>query len=695
MSDNGLPISRGEAAIEHERLSGEIADHDRAYYSEDEPLISDAEYDTLRLRLLRLEELYPDLQTPDSPSQGVGAPASSGFGKITHAVPMLSLANAFHPEDLAEFVGRVKKFLSLDEGENVELVAEPKIDGLSASLRYEGGQFIEGATRGDGQVGEDITENLRTLDEIPDVLKGEGWPDILEVRGEVYMARNAFLDLNKRQQSEGKKLFANPRNAAAGSVRQLDTGITAERPLQFFAYAWGQISVRPSTTQTGMLSQFSTWGFAVNPDTVRCNDLESALAAYKRISEERSALPYDIDGVVYKIDRLDWQDRLGMVARSPRWAVAHKFPAEQAQTVVESIEIQVGRTGALTPVAKLAPVTVGGVVVSNATLHNEDEINRKDIRIGDTVIVQRAGDVIPQIVEVVLIKRPAIAVSYEFPVTCPFCGSHAVRPDGEVVRRCTGGLVCAAQQVERLRHFVSRNAMDIEGLGAKQIETLWSDGRIKTPVDIYTLEARQESGEIDLGSIEGWGQVSVANLFASINQRRDIPFDRFLYALGIRHIGQENARLLAKNYGDFDQFAASMVDAVDTDSEARASLENIDGIGPKVAAALVAFFDEPHNSEAVAALRRRVSVDQFVNAEADALFGGQTLVFTGSMEQMSRAEAKARAESLGAKVAGSVSKKTDMVIAGSGSGSKLKKAQDLGVKVIDEGEWLEILNSLD
>ncbi|MDA0339183.1 MAG: NAD-dependent DNA ligase LigA, partial [Proteobacteria bacterium] len=536
-------LSADEAAAEHAQLVQDIRTHDERYYNRDAPTVSDGEYDALRARLLALEAQFPDHCTPDSPSQRVGVSPTSAFSKVTHTKPMLSLGNAFGPDDLRDFVDRVRRFLGLDEADPVALMAEPKIDGLSASLRYEYGKLVVAATRGDGQVGEDITANVRTIGDIPQTLLGSNVPEVFEVRGEVYMAKPDFEALNRTQDENGKAPFANPRNAAAGSLRQLDPSITASRPLKFFPYSWGEVSERPRQLQSEMLTLFEEYGFSVNPERVLCGDFDGAIEAYERIEGMRASLPYDIDGVVLKIDRLDWQDRLGMVSRAPRWAIAHKFPAEQATTVLQAIDIQIGRTGSLTPVAKLEPVTVGGVVVSNATLHNEDEIARKDVRVGDTVVVQRAGDVIPQVVSVVLERRPEGSTPFVFPVVCPECGSHAEREEGEVVRRCTSGLICPAQRVERLRHFVSRNAFDIEGLGEKQIAAFWQDKRIDSPADVFRLERTNAEAPSPLQETEGWGEKSVANLFAAINERRVIGLDRFLFGLGIRHIGQENARL--------------------------------------------------------------------------------------------------------------------------------------------------------
>ncbi len=679
-----------EAGAEHERLVGEIRRNDELYYNKDAPALSDADYDALRKRLLAIEARYPELVTPDSPSQQVGAAPSAGFSKVPHALPMLSLNNAFDDQDVTDFVDRVRRFLGLPAGETVEILAEPKIDGLSCSVRYEMGRLVMAATRGDGQEGEDVTANVRTIKDVPRTLKGEGWPDVFEVRGEVYMTKPDFLKLNEAQEAAGKARYANPRNSAAGSLRQLDPEITRSRRLRFFAWGWGEASATPSERQSGMMALIASWGFEVNPELTVCDSVERALGVYDRIGEMRAALPYDIDGVVYKVDRLDWQERLGMVSRAPRWAIAHKFAAEQAQTVLHKIDIQVGRTGALTPVAKLEPVTVGGVVVQNATLHNEDEIRRKDIREGDTVIIQRAGDVIPQVVAVVMDKRPKDAEEYEFPAVCPVCGSHAEREEGEAVRRCTGGLICEAQRKERLRHFVSRDAFDIEGLGEKQIAAFWHDRRIDSPADIFRLAETEKTSDKPLESQEGWGKTSVANLFAAIDARRHIGLDRFLYALGIRHIGQENARLLARHYLSMGVLREAMAAAQGAESEARRELLDIDGIGPKVAGALLDFFGEALNLAVVDDLLSQVEVTDFEPPKMDTSIAGKTLVFTGTLEKMSRDEAKARAQAMGAKVAGSVSKKTDLVIAGPGAGSKLAQAQALGIAVIDEDAWIEL-----
>jgi DNA ligase (NAD+) len=683
-----------EAADEHARLSVEMEGHDRRYYQDDAPSISDAEYDELRKRLEAIEARFPDLKGVASPSSKVGAAPSERFAKVRHAVPMLSLANAFADEDVTDFLVRVRTFLRLPAEAALPVLAEPKIDGLSANLLYRKGRLVVGATRGDGTEGEDVTPNLRTIGDIPDVLAGDNVPDVIEVRGEVYMAKDDFLALNGRQEADGKPLFANPRNAAAGSLRQLDPGITAKRPLRFFAYAWGEASALPADTQSDMVATFQRWGFVTNPLTQICQSAEDLLKHYRAIELERGALPYDIDGVVYKVDALDLQRRLGQVARSPRWAIAHKFPAEKATTILVGIDIQVGRTGALTPVAKLEPVTVGGVVVQNATLHNEDEIARKDVRIGDTVTVQRAGDVIPQILGSLPEKRPSGAKPYVFPTTCPVCGSHAVREINprtgreDVVRRCTGGLICPAQAVERLKHFVSRDAMDIDGLGDKQVEAFYHEGMIARPADIFTLEARDARSLKKLKDREGWGATSARNLFAAIDARRKVPANRFLFGLGIRHVGEITAKLLARHYRDVATLQSAAVEAASREGSAWNDLVAIDGIGPIVADAVVEFFAEEHNRAAVEDLLVHVITEEVTAlVVTDGPVAGKTVVFTGSLERITRDEAKAMAERLGAKVASSVSSKTDLVVAGPGAGSKLKKAAELNIEVISEDEW--------
>jgi len=673
-----------DAAAEWEALAREIGEHDKAYYQNDDPKVADAEYDAIRRRLIAIEEAFPELVRPESPSKKVGAKPVAGFAKVTHAKPMLSLGNAFDDDDVAEFVARVRRFLGLSEDEPVEIVCEPKIDGLSVSLRYEKGKFVLGATRGDGTTGEDVTENLKTLSDIPMSIKDA--PDVLEVRGEVYMTRGDFEKLNQAQEQAEAKTFANPRNAAAGSLRQKDSAITKSRPLSIFIYSLGDASEVLAETHWDFLERLRGWGFPTNPLSDLKERVEDCLQFYRDTVEKRQSLDYEIDGMVYKVNRLDWQERLGAVSRAPRWAIAHKFPAEKAETVLNEITIQVGRTGTLTPVAILQPVTVGGVVVSRATLHNEDEIARKDIREGDTVIIQRAGDVIPQVVSVVLEKRKKGSIAFVFPDTCPECGSLAIREEGEAAKRCTGGLVCPAQRVERLKHFVSRNAFDIEGLGAKHIETFSEEGLIKTPADIFRLKPK------DLAARDGWGEQSANNLIDSLGERATIPLDRFIYALGIRQVGQATARLLAKQYGSLEGWREHMALAQDQESDAYQELTNIDGIGPLVAADLLDFMSETHNREVLDDLGELLNVEDFVAPDpGSSPIAGKMVVFTGTLENLSRAEAKTRAEALGAKVAGSVSKKTDYVVVGADAGSKAKKAKDLGVNCLSEQEWLNLI----
>ena len=696
-------LTEAQAKAELDRLAKELAAHDRRYYQDDAPTVSDADYDALRRRNNEIEARFPELIRADSPSQKVGAAPSGRFRKIRHAVPMLSLDNAFSEEDVNDFVGRIRRFLKLPEDEALDFTAEPKIDGLSLSLRYEGGKLVHGLTRGDGATGEDVTANVRTLDEIPDKLKGRKLPQVCEIRGEVYMLHADFLALNKRQAEAGEPVFANPRNSAAGSLRMKDAAITASRPLKFLAYAWGELSERPQDTQAGMVEWIESIGFRTNPLFRLCRSVEAMLKTYREIEGKRAKLGYDIDGVVYKLDRLDWQTRLGFAGRNPRWAIAHKFPAEKATTVLNDIDIQVGRTGALTPVAKLEPVTVGGVVVQNATLHNEDYIKGIgndgnpirggiDIRIGDTVVIQRAGDVIPQVLEVVLDKRPKSAKPYRFPEVCPVCGSHAVREEDEAVRRCTGGLICPAQQVERLRHFVSRDAFDIEGFGEKQVQAFFADGMVMEPADIFTLEKRDRRSSRKLAEREGYGETSVRNLFAAIEARRKVPLNRLIYALGIRHVGETNAKLIARHYGNIEALREGLAAAgKGPDSEAYRELVSIGGIGAVVADAVVEFFKEKRNREALGRLLEEIEVEPMPQAASDSPVAGKTVVFTGSLEKMTRDEAKAMAERLGAKVAGSVSKKTDLVVAGPGAGSKLKDAQKHGVKVLSEDEWFALV----
>src|SRR5277367_6408100 len=681
-------LTLAKARAEHARLGAEIAENDRRYHGEDAPTISDAAYDELRRRYTALEAAFPELAGADSENRKVGAAPSEKFAKVRHAAPMLSLGNIFADEDVEEFCARVRRFLGMGESAVLDVVAEPKIDGLSCSLRYENGELVRAATRGDGYEGEDVTTNVRTVRAIPSRLKGA--PRIFEARGEVYMRHADFATMNARQAEAGKPVFANPRNAAAGSLRQLDPAITASRPLAFFAYAWGEISEPFASTQLGAIEAMRRFGLPTNPLTRLCHSTAELLARYHAIEAERATLGYDIDGVVYKINDLALQERLGFISRSPRWAVAHKFPAEKAITIVEAIGINVGRTGALTPLAKLKPVTVGGVVVANATLHNEDEIARKDVRVGDTVVVQRAGDVIPQVLAVVLDKRPADSKPYVFPETCPICGSAALREidektgEADVVRRCTGTLVCAAQAVEGLKHFVSRNAFDIEGLGEKLIELFFTEGLIRTPADIFTLKAHDGQGHPPLREWEGFGETSARNLFNAIDARRTIPLNRFLYALGIRHVGETNARRLARHFGDWDSLraAARLENAAE-------EISAIGGIGPVVAEAIADFFAEGRNEAALDALVKEVTVEPMEAVAAGHPLAGQTIVFTGSLEKMTRDEAKAIAERLGAKVSGSISAKTNLVVAGPGAGSKLAKARELGVETVDEEEWIK------
>ncbi len=697
----GKPIAaldEAEATTELARLGRAIAHHDALYYRQDAPEISDAAYDALRQRNADIEARFPHLIREDSPSLRVGAPPVEAFGKVGHLVPMLSLGNVFDEEGVRDFVDRVVRFLGLKTAEGLAFTAEPKIDGLSITLRYEEGKLVQGATRGDGYEGENVTANVRTISDIPHRVASKSFPDTFEVRGEIYMSRAAFQSLNEEQAARGDRLFANPRNAAAGSLRQLDPAITASRPLRFFAYGWADRERLPAETQWDAYQLLKAWDFPLNPLIRLAHSIDDMLETYRDVELGRAGLDYDIDGIVYKLDRFDLQERLGFVSRSPRFAIAHKFPAEKATTVLRGIEIQIGRTGALTPVAKLEPVTVGGVVVQNATLHNEDEIARKDVRVGDTVVVQRAGDVIPQIVGVVQDKRLKGAKRFKFPQTCPACGSHAVREINpstgkeDVVRRCTGGLICPAQRVERLKHFVSRNAFDIEGLGEKRIQELYDDRIIQSPTDIFTLEEDDTKRKQKLAEREGWGETSARKLFDAIAARRRVRLDRFIYALGIRHVGETTARLLARSYGTADDFVAAMRAASeDRDGEAFAALENIESIGPTVAAAIVEFFSEEHNRAVVQDLLRHLKPQPLEAVETSSPVAGKTVVFTGTLERMTRSEAKATAERLGAKVSGSVSKSSDYVVAGPGAGSKLKNAKELGVTVLTEDEWLKLI----
>ena len=688
-------LTGAQAKAEHERLAGEIAEHDRRYYQEDAPTVSDAAYDALRQRYTAIEARFPELRTPDSLTQRVGAAPSARFAKVRHAVPMLSLGNAFSDEDVVDFVGRIRRFLRLPDDEEIVFSAEPKIDGLSMSLRYEDGELVNGATRGDGSEGEDVTANVKTLHDVPHKLKGRGVPKVCEVRGEIYMTKHAFLALNKRQAETGGQVFANPRNSAAGSLRQKDPSITASRPLGFFAYAWGEMSDMPAESQSGMIRWFASCGFKTNPLTKICRSVDALLKFHREIEDERAELDYDIDGVVYKVDRLDWQERLGFVSRDPRWAIAHKFPAEKAVTVVKDIEIQVGRTGALTPVAKLEPVTVGGVVVQNATLHNEEEIKRLDVRIDDTVMIQRAGDVIPQVLGVVMDKRPRTSKPYKFPTKCPFpLHTDVVRETiagGEEGARahCTGEFACPFQAIEHLKHFVSRRAFDIDGLGEKQIELFYENQWVREPADIFTLEERNK--KIHLEEVEGFGEISVRNLFGAIAARREIALERFIYALGIRHVGETTAVALARGYGTWDAFHDACLKLAKGDEDAKAEMDALDQIGDTVIESLGDYFGEAHNRRRVERLAAQVRIRDAEKPRADSAVAGKTVVFTGTLEKMTRDEAKASAERLGAKVSGSVSKKTDYVVAGPGAGSKLTDAKKLGVKVLTEDEWAELI----
>ena len=679
-------LNQAEAKAELARLAEEISAHDVLYHQRDAPRVADGEYDRARRRNAAIESRFPALVRADSPSARIGAAPASGFAKVRHSVPMLSLDNAFNAEDVMEFVDRLRRFLNLGAEATVEAMAEAKIDGVSISLRYEAGRFTMGATRGDGTTGENVTANLKTLDDIPEGLGGTGWPQVLEVRGEVYMRKSEFLALNTRQLQVGAKPFANPRNAAAGSLRQLDAAITASRPLAFFAYGWGEISAPLGETLAAARDRLRSWGFTLT-DSELCAGAEQMIAYHGRLESRRAGLDYDIDGVVYKVNRLDWVERLGFVSRSPRWAIAHKFAAERAETVIEKIDIQVGRTGTLTPVAHLTPVTVGGVVVSRATLHNQDEIKRKDIRVGDRVVIQRAGDVIPQVVEVIKAARPKESRPFEFPDRCPICASLAVREEGEVATRCTGGLICPAQAVQRLKHFVSRDAFDIDGLGAKHIEAFWRDKLIASPADIFRLHERK--GEIlERG---GWGDKSVENLIAAIEARRSIPLDRFIYALGIHQVGEATAKLLARIYHTLDHWRNSMDMARDRESEAYAELTAIDGIGPSMADDILGFFAEPHNREILDRLSQALTIEEASTpASLQTPLSGKTVVFTGTLISMGRMEAKVRAEALGAKVASSVSARTDFLVTGEKAGSKATKAAELGVTVLSEDEWREL-----
>jgi DNA ligase (NAD+) len=696
-------LTQAEAQAELARLSKLLTAANQAYHGADDPEISDAEYDALKLRNAALEAAFPDLKRPDSPSDQIGAAPSDGFAKVAHAVRMLSLGNAFEDADIVDFDTRVRKYLGLGETAPLPMTAEPKIDGLSLSLRYERGKLVQAATRGDGAVGENVTENARTISDIPETL--DNAPDILEVRGEVYMSHADFSALNARQADSGGKQFANPRNAAAGSLRQLDARITRARPLRFFAYAWGQVSDPLGQTQMEALEKLASLGFVTNPLTQLCDGPDAMMDHYRDIERQRATLGYDIDGVVYKVNDLGLQARLGFRSTTPRWAIAHKFPAELAWTRLEAIDIQVGRTGALSPVARLAPVTVGGVVVSNATLHNEDYIagrdakgapirDGKDIRIGDWVQVYRAGDVIPKIADVDLEKRPEDAQPYTFPTACPECGSAAIREEGDAVRRCTGGMICPAQAVEKLKHFVSRGAFDIEGLGAKQVEQFYRDGWISEPADIFTLKDRFGSGMQQLKNREGWGEKSADNLFEAIEEKRTIPLGRLLFALGIRHMGEAASNTLARQYGSWDALVSALDAAHSCEGPAWDDLIAIDGIGRVMATSLVTAFAQERERASINRLAAHLRVEDAARPDTDGSpVAGKTVVFTGTLEKMTRAEAKARAEALGAKVSGSVSAKTDLLVAGPGAGSKAQKAADLGIETIDEDGWIALINS--
>lgn len=699
-------LTEAQAKAELKRLATEIAAHDKRYYQQDAPSVTDAEYDALRQRNSAIESRFPKLIRPDSPSKRIGAAPTGKFKKVRHAVPMLSLDNAFAEQDVIDFVARIRRFLKLSEDEKLAFSAEPKIDGLSMSLRYEGGELVTAATRGDGAEGEDVTANIRTLEDVPKKLKGRSMPAVCEVRGEIYMTKHAFLALNERQKAAGDTIFANPRNSAAGSLRQKDPKITASRPLGFFAYAWGEMSTLPADTQSGMIKWFESCGFKTNPLTKLCRSTEELITFHRKIEEGRAELDYDIDGVVYKVDRIGWQERLGFVSRTPRWGIAHKFPAERAMTVLKDIELQVGRTGALTPVGKLDPVGVGGVIVQNVTLHNEDYIkgigsdgeslrDGRDIRIGDTVVIQRAGDVIPQVVDVVIDKRPKSAKPYHFPKKCPcYLHTELVREEtatGEegARTRCTGEFACPYQKVQHLMLFVSRRAFDIEGLGEKQIELFFEKEWVKEPADIFTLEKKHKR---DLLELEGFGETSVRNLFNAIEARRTIALDRFIYALGIRQVGETTALALARGYGSWKAFHDAGLKVAKGDDDVIAEMDALDQIGDTVIRAVAAYFGESHNRGIVERLTKEVRILDAEKPKKDTAVAGKTVVFTGALEKMTREEAKAQAERLGAKAAGSVSKKTDYVVAGPGAGSKLADAKKFGVTVLTEDEWLKLIN---
>jgi DNA ligase (NAD+) len=699
-------LTEAQAKAELKRLAAEIAAHDKRYYQQDAPTITDAEYDALRQRNAAIEARFPELIRPDSPSQRVGAAPTGKFKKVRHAVPMLSLDNAFSDEDVIDFVARIRRFLRLGNDEKIAFSAEPKIDGLSMSLCYEDGELVTAATRGDGAEGEDVTANIRTLEDVPKRLKGRHVPKVCEVRGEVYMTKHAFLALNERQKAAGGQIFANPRNSAAGSLRQKDPAITASRPLGFFAYSWGEMSKMPAETQSGMIKWFESCGFKTNPLARLCRSTEELMAFHHKIEESRAELDYDIDGVVYKVDRIDWQERLGFVSRVPRWGIAHKFPAERAITVLKGIEIQVGRTGAFTPVGKLEPVSVGGVIVQNVTLHNEDYIRGiggegeqlrggRDLRIGDTVVVQRAGDVIPQIVDVVA-DKPRGKEKYQFPTRCPCPLKTKVMREETATgeegarARCTGEFACPYQKIQHLMLFVSRRAFDIEGLGEKQIELFFEKEWVKEPADIFALEKKHRS---DLLEQEGFGETSVRNLFNAIEARRKIALDRFIYALGIHHVGETTALALARGYGSWKAFHDAVLKIAKDDAEAAAEMDALDQIGDTVIEAVKAYFGESHNRGIVERLTKQVTILDAEKPKTNTAVAGKTVVFTGALEKLTREEAKAQAERLGAKTAGSVSRKTDYVVAGPGAGSKLADAKKLGVTVLTEDEWLKLIGA--
>jgi DNA ligase (NAD+) len=699
-------LAKARAKVELKRLALELEAHDKRYYQDDAPSVTDAEYDALRRRYNAIEKRFPEFVTSESPSQKVGAQPSGRFAKVRHAVPMLSLDNAFAEQDVLDFAARIRRFLKLGDDDSIGFSAEPKIDGLSMSLRYEGGELVTAATRGDGAVGEDVTANIRTLEDVPQKLWGRNVPDICEVRGEVYMTKQAFLALNERQKAADDTTFANPRNSAAGSLRQKDPGITASRPLGFFAYAWGEMAAMPADTQSGMIKWFERCGFKTNPLTRLCHSVEELLGFHREIETRRSHLDYDIDGVVYKVDRIDWQERLGFVSRTPRWAIAHKFPAERAMTVLRDIEIQVGRTGSFTPVGKLEPVGVGGVIVQNVTLHNEDYIKGiggdgeqlregREIMIGDTVIIQRAGDVIPQVVDVVIDKRPNNAKEFHFPKKCPCpLRTDVVREEtaaGEegARARCTGEFACPYQKIEHLKLFASRRAFDIDGLAEKQIELFFEQGWVKEPADIFTLPARNAG--IKLEQFEGYGETSVRNLFAAIEGRRNIALERFIYALGMRQVGETTALALARGYGSWQAFHDACNRVARGDEEAIAEMDALDQIGDTVIASIAAYFGESHNRGIVERLTRQVTILDTEKPRSHSAVSGKIVVFSGSLERMTREEAKANAERLGAKAASSVSKKTDYLVAGPGAGSKLTEAKKHGVAVLTEDEWLKLI----